>query len=271
MTWFGKILGGSIGLALGGPLGAVLGAALGHQLDHSVDDLRRATRLGTTYRPGPIPDTRRTRTQTRTAADLEQEQLVFFVCVFSMLAKLAKADGIVSKDEIAMVDHFMKQELHLDPERTRFAIDIFREAKSSTSGFEEFAQQFYEVFRGRTVILENLLDTLLRLAAIDGTIRPAEEAMLRSATQIFRISESQYQRIASRHLQDSGAHYSVLGVTREAGDAEIKKAYRRLALLHHPDRVRAKGLPEEFTKVANDKFRAIQEAYDRIRKERGFA
>ena len=266
MTWFGKILGGSIGLALGGPIGAVLGAALGHQLDHSVEDMKRAALLNASRTKPTNPRSRST-----SPAELEQEQLVFFVCVFSMLAKLAKADGVISKDEIAMVDRFMKEDLQLDAERSKFAINIFREAKSSPSGFEEFAHQFYEVFRGRNVILENLLDTLLRLAAIDGKIAAAEEAMLRSATRIFHISEAQYQRIASRHRQDSGAHYAVLGLTKTAGEAEIKKAYRRLALLNHPDRVHAKGLPAEFTKVANEKFRAIQEAYDSIRKERGFA
>lgn len=265
MTWFGKILGGSIGLMIGGPVGAVLGAALGHQLDHSVEDMKRAALLNAT-RAQPS----NARTRASSGADLEQEQLVFFVCVFSMLAKLAKADGAISKDEIAMVDRFMKEDLQLDAERSKFAINIFREAKSAPSGFEEFAQQFYDVFRGRNVIFENLLDTLLRLAAIDGRISPSEEAMLRSATRIFHISEAQYQRIASRHRQSSGAHYAVLGLTKAAGEAEIKKAYRRLALLNHPDRLHAKGLPAEFTKVANDKFRAIQEAYDSIRKERGF-
>ena len=268
MTWFGKILGGYLGFALGGPVGIIVGAALGHQFDHSVEDLKRAALLNATHRPaGAGPQPRRP----STAANLEQEQLVFFVCVFSMLAKLAKADGAISKDEIAMVERFMKQDLQLDTERSKFAIDIFREAKSSTNGFEEFAQQFYDVFRGRNVILENLLDTLLRLAAVDGSIAPAEEAMLRNATRIFRISDAQYKRIASRHQQGAGDPYAVLGLTKAAGEAEVKKAYRRLALLHHPDRVHAKGLPEEFTKVASEKFRAIQEAYDSIRKDRGFA
>lgn len=249
MGWMGKIVGGTIGLALGGPLGAIAGAAFGHFFDKSSELTREA-----------LPGGRLNRH--------EDAQMTFFVAAFSMLAKLVQADGRVTQDEIATIERFMQEDLRLSPASRRVAVDIFNTAKSSPHSFEEFALQFRDTFRHRPEILQFMLDVLVRVALADRDFSAAEEELVRRAARIFGLPDPDYSRRQSRPEGLNHRHYRILGVAPDAPDDEVKRRYRALVKEFHPDRIASKGLPEEFTDFAEEKFREIQAAYEAVKKER---
>lgn len=249
MGVLGKIIGGTIGFAMAGPLGAIAGAALGHAFDTGQQ----------THYIGEGPR----------LSSGEEAQFTFFVAAFSMLAKLAKADGHVSKEEIDAVEKFMVYDLNLDPESRKLATKIFHTAVESREHFNDFAAQFYSQFRNQYQMLDLMVDILLRVSVADGTLSPNEERLILSAVKIFNFSEEKYQKLKLKYIQDVDKYYAVLGCNRNDSNEHIKKQYRKLVSDYHPDKIASKGLPEEFTKFANDKFREIQGAYDSIKKERG--
>ncbi len=251
MGWLGKVVGGTIGFAIGGPIGAIAGAAFGHTLDKKEE---RYLTGGAT-----------TRAQ---LSNNEEAQLTFFIAAFSMLAKIAKADGQVSENEINSVEGFMENDLNLDQESKITARNIFREAVNSNEQFDAFAQQFYNVFRNQPRLIELMMDVLLRVSAADGTISSNEEILLLKAVKIFNISNSAYTNYKKRYVKVTNKYYALLNCDENASNEEIKKQYRKLVTEYHPDKIESKGLPEEFTKFANDKFIQIQEAYDYVKKER---
>jgi DnaJ like chaperone protein len=249
MSLLGKIIGGTIGFAMAGPLGAIAGAALGHAFDTG----------GQTY----------TTTQRARLSSGEEAQFTFFVAAFSMLAKLAKADGRVSKEEVNAVEHFMVYELNLNPESRRLATNIFHAAIESQDNFADFATQFYSQFRTQHQMLDLMIDILLRVSVADGALSTSEENLILSAVRIFNFSDAKYRKLKSKYIRDVDKYYATLGCNRKDSNDHIKRQYRRLVSDYHPDKIASKGLPEEFTKFANNKFREIQEAYDVIKKERG--
>ncbi len=248
MGWMGKLIGGTLGFAIGGPLGAIAGAAFGHAFD----------RTGEAYGVG---ESARTLTG-------EEAQFTFFVATFSMLAKLAKADGRISKDEIDSINRFMLGDLNLNPQSRMVAMNIFNAAVNSREGFDDFAAQFYRQFHGQPQILELLIDILLRVSVADGQMSASEENLILSAVRIFNFSDQAYQTLKSRYVQAFDKYYTILQSTKQDTDDHIKKQYRKLVMDYHPDKIISKGLPEEFNQLAHEKFREIQEAYEIIRKER---
>jgi DnaJ like chaperone protein len=186
-----------------------------------------------------------------------------------MLAKLAKADGQISPEEIGTIEEFMANDLNLDPASKRVAAHIFQTAIESQATFEDFAAQFYNQFVHQPQILELMLDILLRVAVADVALSKSEEKLILSAAGIFNISGQRYKELRSRYVTDSENYYSILGSHRSDSDDQIKKQYRKLVKEYHPDTIASKGLPEEFSKFAHEKFREIQEAYEVIRSERG--
>ncbi|MDD9304428.1 MAG: co-chaperone DjlA [Desulfobacter sp.] len=254
MSWLGKMIGGTIGFALGGPIGAVAGAAFGHTfVDKKEDAYLKSI-------PGRDPG----------LSSNEEAQLIFFTAAFSMLAKISKADGRIHEKEIQVIERFMTHDLQLDMAGQTTAKNIFRQAVSSPDSFEAFARQFFSVFQYQANIIELMVDVLVRVCAADGSISDQEEEMLLSAVHIFNYSRTDYHRLKSRYVQKSDPYYAVLKCDENSSNEEIKKQYRSLVREYHPDKIEAKGLPEEFIKFANDKFAEIQDAYEHIRKSRGF-
>jgi len=249
MSLFGKIVGGTLGFALGGPLGLIMGAALGHAFD---SDQQYYT------------DSR----QPRISAD-EEAQLTFFVAAFSMLAKLVKADGRILKEEIDTVENFMRSDLNLNPESRRIAANIFNAAFESQESFQNFAAQFYNQFQSQYQMLEMMIDILIRVSVADGSINKNEENLILTAVRIFNFSDEKYRQLKSRYVKDFQKYYAILQCNSNDSNEKIKKQFRKLVADYHPDKIASKGLPEEFTKFANDKFREIKEAYDVIKQERG--
>lgn len=238
MSWFGKIMGGGVGFMLGGPLGALIGATLGHAL---IDEKVRVER-------GPLSAT-------------EQRQAIFFTAVFAMLGKIAKADGRVCEKEIAGVRAFMNDQLRLPAAAQQFAIGVFNEAKDSDTSFEEYARQLGEVFADNAPLRTMFYQVLFSIAMIDGILHPAEEQLLRAAPVHLGLHPDIFATVRRQFGHDLSHHYAVLGLENGAPLAEVKKAYRKLAAEYHPDKVVAKGLPEDFSRFAEQKFKEINEAY----------
>lgn len=250
MGLIGKILGGTIGFALGGPLGAVAGAVFGHAFDSQSEQ-----------QWGPRPSTH--------LSSIEESQLAFFVGTFSMLAKLASADGQVKEEEIRTVEAFAAGDLGLSPDSRLIAFNIFRAALDSPAGFEDFAHQFNERFKHQPQMIEMMIDILIRVGAADGKLNASEETLILNAVNIFNFDRSRYAHLKSRYAGVSDQAYHVLGCKRDDPIDVIKKRYRTLAQDYHPDKIASKGLPEEFNQLAHEKFREIQNAYETIKKERG--
>lgn len=249
MSWFGKIMGGTIGLLFGGPLGAVAGATLGHL---AFDKKSAAPEY-----------------EQKSLNRTEQVQAAYFISLFSVLGKFAKIDGVVTRDEIAVIDRFLRQ-LGITGTQRDFAINIFNDAKNSPYTIQDFAGQFYEVSRHQQALLCSFIDVLFQLALADGTVHHAENQALDEIRRIFEIRDAEFATIKSRHIDDAEKYYTVLSCTAACTDEEIKKQYKKLAKDFHPDTIIAKGLPEEFVVFATKRFQDIQEAYEKIKKKRGF-
>ncbi|MGD9158532.1 MAG: co-chaperone DjlA [Desulfobacteraceae bacterium] len=248
MGWFGKLTLGSLGFLMGGPLGAIAGGALGHILfDKEGNIAQKALPFG----------------------HAEQAQAAYFISLFSILGKLAKADGVISREEINIVNQFLST-LRLPEQQKQFAKSIFNEAKDSPYSIDDFAAQLYQVNRNQPTILLSFMDLLFKVAAADGTLHDAEQAALFRIKNIFRISDSQFDDLKSVYFKQDDRYYRTLNCTMQSTIDEIKSSYKKLVKEYHPDMIISKGLPEEFVDVATKKFQEIQEAYSKVRKERGF-
>jgi DnaJ like chaperone protein len=247
MGWFGKLTFGYMGLLMGGPIGAVCGAALGHHLFDKREGLAngRSTLVGA-----------------------EQNQAAFFVSMFSILGKLAKIDGVVSRDEIEVVEDLISN-MNIGEREKEFARKVFNEAKDSSYSIDDFAVQFYQISGGQPTILVSFLDLLFRIASADKQFHPAEESALNRIKDIFHIGDQQFNSIKAVYLKDvDDGYYKALNCTPESSDQEIKASYKKLVKEFHPDMIVSKGLPEEFTEFATKRFREIQEAYEKVKQER---
>ena len=254
MGWFGKITFGTLGLFLGGPLGAIAGAALGHVL---VDKGMAPARL--TVDPSQRPQLRQA----------EQTQATYFISLFSILGKLSKIDGVVTREEITVVDGFINN-LPMSESEKQFARQVFNEAKNSRYSIEDFAVQLYQLTKAQPALLLSFFDLLFQIAAADGTLHPAEEEALKKVKDIFKISDKQYGDIKAVYFKDFDKYYKILNCTPESSDEVIKSSYKKLVKEYHPDTIISKGLPEEFIDFASNRFREIHESYEKIRQERNF-
>jgi len=180
-----------------------------------------------------------------------QKQSVFFQTVFTLMGKLAKADGRVSEVEIAHVEKFMAQ-LNMSPKNRKKAI----------SHFQTGAKPEYQI--------DTLLEKFLSVTASSPNLKQMLMVMLQGQDQ---FAGGHYQQGGSasnyRSVDAVAAAYQALGVSKDDSDAEIKKAYRRLVREYHPDKLMGQGLPEAMIKEATERSQEIQTAYDTIKKSRG--
>ena len=240
MSIWGKVLGGAAGFAIGGPIGGLLGAVAGHAVD--------------LYREDEEGETDAT------------QQIAFTIGVIALGAKMAKVDGVVTRHEV----NAFKQVFKIPPDEMKNVGRIFDLARRDSQGWEPYANQIAKLLADRPAVLEDLLDGLFHIARADGELREAEIGYLEGIAKVFGFSDRDFLRIrASNGCAPKDDPYAVLGLTPDASDEEIKAAHRSLVRDHHPDRLIAQGLPQDFVDIANDKLAAINAAHDRIRKERG--
>ncbi len=239
MSIWGKIVGGAAGFALGGPLGALLGGLAGHAID----------KIG--EQSGDEGDA--------------TKQIGFTIGVIVLGAKMAKADGRVTRSEI---DAF-KEVFHIPQEELANVGRLFNRARQAAGGYEPYAKQLARLFRNDPQVLEELLGGLFHIAKADGQVTEDELRYLGELAAIFGFTQDDWDRIRAAHIGAEDADpYRILGLSRDASDEEIKSAHRRLVRENHPDRLVAQGLPEEFVALANEKLAVINAAYDQIKKQR---
>ncbi|OSQ49540.1 TerB family tellurite resistance protein [Thalassospira alkalitolerans] len=253
MSIWGKIIGGTAGFALGGPLGAILGTAAGHVVDKIKQGARNA-QFGAYGGTG----------QGSFAGGQDSRQIAFATAVVVLSAKMAKVDGVVSRDEI---DAF-KRVFHIPPGEEKNVGRLFDMARKSSDGFEPYAQQIALLFRGERAILEGILEALYQIAMADGQLHPAEKKFLHKVATIFGFADVDFDRVHHAFTSPGADPYEQLGLTRDASDDDLKSAHRQLSRENHPDTLIAKGMPPEFVEQANDKMARINAAWDQIRKER---
>ncbi len=198
----------------------------------------------------------------------DPEDLEFTAAVVGLGAKLAKADGLVTIDEVAVFSRVFRAEPGDEAAMRR----VFEIARQTVHGYEGYAKRIGRRYRDRPCLLEGVLDGLFQIAGADGAITGEELAYLKSVSEWFGFGEPEFRRIKASHIgPDADDPYAVLGVPHSAEFEDIRAAYRRLMRENHPDTVTAtKSAPREYEPVAHDKAAAITTAYARIRAERGF-
>ena len=201
--------------------------------------------------------------------------------LFSLGAKIAKADGKVSEREVQYMETLMRSQLRLTDRLRKEAIRIWNTSKSSSEPFGQLALAFFRSFGSERVKVLDMLDILFAIAASNGSgrLHPRQEALLIQASGIFRIHRMQYERIKARyfHLPEQkkatwnalDPHYAILGAQPHEPMSVIQKKFRALALEWHPDAKAAKGASPEALRHATAKFQQINEAFEAIRRARG--
>lgn len=259
MGLLGTLFGGTVGFMLGGPLGMIIGGALGSQAGGRVVDPGAGTRGG--------------RARLRGAGHFQDTQTVFLVTVISLAAKVAKADGRVTPDEVRAFDAFLRDNLHMSVADRRMAARVFNEARDSDVPASQLARQARGILGPFPDRLRDLVTLLLQIAHADGSLHPAEEKLIGEIARDLGLSDRAYQECRALFGATGpvgSAAYEILGVAPDATEAEIKKAYRKIAREYHPDVLQSKGLPEDFMQFAKEKLQKVNEAYDSVKKERGF-
>ena len=278
MAWWGKLLGGTFGFMLGGPLGAILGAALGHQYDKGLKAL-----------PGggqqEVPPDQQ-----------ELNQTAFFTATFAVMGHIAKADGVVTREEIRFAEAVMQQ-MDLTQEQRQTAINLFGEGKKQDFRLDEVLDQFHSRIGRQRNLIRMFMEIQVQAAYGDGKKHAAEHRILESISKRLGISSMELGMIeqmilASMHFQgrragqqrDRGRErprpgsagigsladaYAMLEIGKSASDSDVRKAYRRMLSRHHPDKLASKGLPEEMMKIAAEKTHQIKQAYEMIKQSRG--
>ena len=238
MSIWGKLAGAAAGFALGGPIGALLGGLAGHfGLDRALGQERP-----------------------------QDSAVAFTVGVIALGAKMAKADGVVTPDEVEA----FKQVFRVPPSEMHNVARIFDLAKQDVAGYEAYAEQLAEMFHDNRRLLEDVLEGLFHIASADGVLHPKEDEFLAAVADRFGFSPVEFRTIRARFVPaDKSDPYVVLGVPRTADLDAIKARYRKLLQENHPDKAMARGMPPEFIKIATDKAAAINAAYEQVLSERG--
>lgn len=258
---YGKVIGGLIGLAAGGVFGLVVGGLIGHAFDRS---LTQAFLFGS-------PD------------NLDRIRESFFETTFLLSGYLAKIDGRISESEIAHTEHVMAQ-MGLDPQHRRRAIELFHRGAAADFVVEDAVSAFVRSIGGQRQLRQTLLVYLILLAHADRGMEPVEHAALvRIAAalglnsmlleQLLRMTNAQagfHEQRSAREPRSSSLEdaYRALGVSSAASDNEVKRAYRKLMSENHPDKLIAKGVPEDMIKLATGRTQEIQAAYAVIKSSR---
>lgn len=257
MSWWTTILGGTFGFMLGGPLGAMLGVALAGNFSKGKSNFGGFAK---DYHIG----------------DQQRVQAAFFSSLFSVMGYIAKVDGKVSKAEILLAQQVMDH-MQLADDMKKVAKELFNQGKQKDFNLDEVLEQFRLESHRRTHLVRMFLEIQIQATYADGVLDNKEHDALKYIAQKLHFSlhelESLIQQFAatshSANQPTIDDAYVILGVDKNTTDKELKRAYRRLLSQHHPDKLVAKGLPEEMMKLAKEKTQEIISAYELIKNQRG--
>ena len=238
MSVWGKFIVSAAGFALGGPIGALIGAVAGHAID-------------------------KIKTKQKLPEESALKQIGFTVGVIVLSAKMAKADGKVTKEEIRA----FQNKISVPENEIKNVARLWDQAKKTTDGFEVYAQQICQLLGKNSSVLEELLNLLIIIAKADGKITKSEILYLKQVSIIFGFSIEKFERIYSSNLGKISDPYQILGVTRNTPIVEIKNKWKLLASNHHPDKLIAQGLPIDFIEKSTNRLQEINNAWDIIKSQ----
>jgi DnaJ like chaperone protein len=258
---YGKVIGGLIGLMAAGIFGLMLGVAVGHAFDRGL--------LATLKFGSP--------------ENIERIKASFFETTFLLSGYVAKADGRVSEEEIKHTELIFDQMKLVGEQRTR-AIELFRQGAAADFQIEPVLSAFLQVCGNQRQLQQALLMFLVTLAMADQRIDPGEQAALEHIAVTIGFGTTRLEQLlrmaqAQEHFHGSEGYaaqpgtsmddaYAALGVEKTVSDRELKQAYRRRISENHPDKLIAKGVPEDMVRLATERSQDIQVAYDMIKKTR---
>ncbi|GAB2188837.1 co-chaperone DjlA [Sessilibacter sp. MAH2] len=264
--FFGKVVGGLLGITLGGPIGAIVGVALGHFFDRGLSKFR--------------PEL--------SAEDRAHAEQVFFSSVFQLMGHVAKADGRVSEQEVARAEEIMAH-MQLSTAMRAKAIEYFKKGGQTDFDLPGVVGEFNSIGNKLPSLRQTLLTYLINIALADGQIDDAEEeclgqisehlgvskfafkqlmAMLRAQAQFYQQQQRHGSQPYTPSKDELALAYESLGVASDASDPVVKKAYRKLMSENHPDKLQGQGVPQEMIEMATERAQKIQAAYDLIKKYR---
>ena len=192
-----------------------------------------------------------------------EKSVAFTIGMIALGAKMAKADGVVTDEEVNAF-----REVFRVPEKDMAAVSrVFNLAKQDVAGFESYAAQVANLFPKKREVLENVLDGLFHIAKADGIIHENEIAYLQRVAEIFGFDRQGFARIRAHHVVIHDDPYEILGIERGESPAAIKKKYKTLVKNLHPDRQMAEGVPAEMVKLSSERLARINAAYGEIEKE----
>jgi DnaJ like chaperone protein len=238
MSKWSKYLWGGLGWAVGGPIGGIIGFALGAVMEHS-DTVKPDQ---TTTRPGD-----------------------FGVVLLILCGAVMKADEKILKSELEYVKNFFIQQFGV--EHTKERMLLFREILKQDYSVADVCAQVRMHLDHPSKL--QLLHLLFGVSMADGQLHAKEIETIATIAGHLNISREEFESVKAMFVTDTTSAYRILEITPEASDEEVKKAYRKMAAMHHPDKVHHLG--EDFRKSAQEKFKSINEAYSSIKKERGMA
>lgn len=261
MAIFGKIFGGIFGGLIYGPLGLIVGVGVGHLFDKGIELNAKLN-----------------------DPDISLSKKVFFKSTFMIMGYIAKLDGRVSEEEIIVAREAMEH-LQLTSEQKANAIEYFNLGKSPHFNFENTTDNFVKSCGHYPQLVQLFVEIQVRCALVDGDRLAQKRRVLERLCEKLKISAHTLNQMESQHgyyhytpppqepirspQDELTSAYELLGVSPSASFNEVKKAYRQLMSQHHPDKLVAKGLPQEMIKMATEKTQRIQKAFELIAKARG--
>ena len=204
---------------------------------------------------------------TRSGTEPAEDRVAFAVGVIALGAKMAKADGVVTMDEV----NAFKEVFKVPEGEMKIVAHLFNFAKQDVAGHEAYAERLATMFKGNRRLLEDVLEGLFHIAKADEVLHPREKQYLAGVAKRFGMTDTEFAYIKARNVTGAKRNpYDVLGVKPSVSNEGLKSHYRKLVAENHPDKLIARGLPKEFVSIATKKIAAINEAYDQIAKERKF-
>ena len=250
MNWWGKMIGSSVGL-LGGPIGGLIGGYIGHKFDQSRPQIK----------------------------DEKEAKLLYYAYFFSSAAKIAKANGQISQQEIEKVESII-QRMRISAKEESFAKNVFRKAKNSKRSIDDDFKEVAKLIGYEQNIAQSFVGGLFEIVKSNGKkvnelqlrflLRAEERLKLQSGTvqHWFKNGYKPPQEENSESQISLDEAYEILNVTKDSSDSELKKAYHSKAANFHPDKLKSKNLPDEFTQFANAELAKINLAYETIQNAR---
>ncbi|QQA41314.1 molecular chaperone DjiA [Pelagovum pacificum] len=194
-----------------------------------------------------------------------ERRAAFAIAVIALGAKMAKADGLVTRDEVTA----FREVFHIPKSQEKNAARLFNLARTDVAGYEDYARRIGRMFEDESETLADLMEGLFHIALADGDYHPAEDEFLSNVARIVGFDERRFARLRARFVPDAERDpYDVLGVTPDTPMEEVRSAWRGLVRESHPDVMVARGVPQEAVKLAEKRLIAVNRAWEQINEAR---